>query len=100
MTRRTQFTGTADSRRREARKHLQALPVNDFSTGLDLSPAAPSKAELTCKRKPAMRAVVATITTRTKHYPSADNICLADVAIFNAGYRTDKYNNPYHVIKG
>lgn len=87
MTRRTQFTGTADSRRREARKHLQALPVNDFSTGLDASPAAPSKAELTCKRKPAMRAVVATITTTTKHYPSADNMCLPDVAIFSAGFR-------------
>lgn len=87
MTRRTQFTGTADSRRREARKHLQALPVNDFSTGMDVSPAAPSKVELTCKRKPAMRAVVATITTSTKHYPSADNICLPEVAIFSARYR-------------
>ncbi len=87
MTRRTQFTGTSESRRREARKHLQALPVNDFSTGLDVSPAAPSKAELTCKRKPAMRSVVATITTTTKHYPSVDNGCLPDVSIYRAGFR-------------
>lgn len=87
MTRRTAFTGSSSARRREARKHLQAVPVNDFSTEMKLERPTPSKVELTCKRKPAPRAVVATITTSTKHYPSADNICLADVAIFNAGYR-------------
>lgn len=55
MTRRTQFNGTAATRRREARQHLQVLPVNDFSKELDVAPAKPSRVELTCKRKPVGR---------------------------------------------
>ena len=37
---------------------------------------------------------------RSKEQASADNICLPDVAIFAAGFRSDKYEHPYHVIKG
>lgn len=37
---------------------------------------------------------------RSKEQASADNICLPQVAIFAAGNRSDKYEHPYHVIKG
>lgn len=37
---------------------------------------------------------------RSKEQASADNICLSDVAIFAAGHRSDKYEHPYHVMKG
>ncbi|MCS3423409.1 hypothetical protein M2403_002010 [Rahnella sp. BIGb0603] len=37
---------------------------------------------------------------RSKEQASADNICLPQVAIFAAGHRSDKYEHPYHVIKG
>lgn len=37
---------------------------------------------------------------RSKEQASADNICIPDVAIFAAGHRSDKYEHPYHVIKG
>ncbi|MGA8121102.1 hypothetical protein [Rouxiella badensis] len=87
MTRRTQFNGTAATRRREARQHLQALPVNDFSTELSVEPAKPSKVELSCKRKPVGRVDKALSIPTEKHYPSADNICLPQVAIFAAGHR-------------
>lgn len=40
------------------------------------------------------------IPIRSKEQPSVDNICLAQVAMFSAGYRSDKYEHPYHVIKG
>lgn len=87
MTRRTQFNGTAASRRREARQHLQVLPVNDFSTELSVEPAKPSNVELTCKRNPVSRVDKALSIPKQKHYPSADNICLPQVAIFAAGHR-------------
>ena len=88
MTRRTQFNGTAATRRREARQHLQALPVNDFSTELNVVAAKPSKVELSCKRKPVGRVDKALAIRETKYYPSSDNMCLPDVAIFNAKYRS------------
>lgn len=87
MTRRTQFTGTAATRRREARQHLQALPVNDFTTELNVEPVKPSKVELTCKRKPVGRVDKALAVRETKYYASSDNICLPDVAIYSAGHR-------------
>ncbi|HDL6742423.1 TPA: hypothetical protein ACSRD7_004245 [Yersinia enterocolitica] len=87
MTRRTAFTGSSSARRREARKHLQPVAVNEFSTELKIDRPTPSKVELTCKRKPAMRAEVMTITRRVQYAPSADNICLPEVAAFAAGYR-------------
>ena len=37
---------------------------------------------------------------RSKEQASADNICLPQIAIFAAGHRSDKYEHPYHVIKG
>lgn len=37
---------------------------------------------------------------RSKEQASADNICLPQVAIFAAGHRSDKYEHPYHVMKG
>lgn len=37
---------------------------------------------------------------RSKEQASADNICLPDVAIFAAGHRSDKYEHPYHVMRG
>ena len=37
---------------------------------------------------------------RSKEQASADNICLPQVAVFAAGHRSDKYEHPYHVIKG
>ncbi len=40
------------------------------------------------------------VPIRTAASPSADNICLGDVAIFAAGHRSDKYTHPYHVMKG
>jgi hypothetical protein len=42
---------------------------------------------LSLNRKAVSRVDKALSVQTTKHYPSADNICLADVAIFNAGYR-------------
>ena len=37
---------------------------------------------------------------RSKEQASADNICLPQIAIFAAGHRSDKYEHPYHVMKG
>lgn len=37
---------------------------------------------------------------RSKEHASADNICLPQVAIFAAGHRSDKYEHPYHVMRG
>ncbi|MCW6607263.1 hypothetical protein [Yersinia ruckeri] len=98
MTRRTAFTGSSSARRREARKHLQLAAVNEFSTELKVERPTPSKVELTCKRKPAMRAEVMTITRRVQYAPSADNICLPEVAKFAAGFRNVR-EDCYHVIK-
>lgn len=82
MTRRTPFSGTAATRRRENRQHLQALAVNDFSKELDVTPARPSRVELSCKRKPVNRVDKALSVRETRYYPSADNLCLPQVALF------------------
>lgn len=83
MTRRTAFTGSSSARRREARKHLQPVAVNEFSTELKIYRPTPSKVELTCKRKPADRNELATLVHTTKVYDSLNNCCLPEVAIFS-----------------
>lgn len=40
------------------------------------------------------------VPMHSEYRPSADNICLPQIAIFAAGHRSDKYEHPYHVIKG
>jgi len=82
MTRRTPFNGTAATRRREARQHLQTLAVNDFSKELDVTPARPSRVELSCKRRPVSRVDKALSVRETRYYPSGDNLCLPQVALF------------------
>lgn len=53
MTRRTVFTGSAESRRRERRAHLQS----EVSKSADkLHRPTPSRVELQCKRKPMSQA--------------------------------------------
>lgn len=39
------------------------------------------------------------IPIRSKEKPSADNICLAQVAIFSAGFRTNR-KEAIHIVKG
>ncbi len=82
MTRRTLFNGTAATRRRERRLHLQTLSVNDFSKDLDVTPGRPSRVELSCKRKPINRVDKALSVRETRYYPSADNLCLPQVALY------------------
>ncbi|WP_369788072.1 hypothetical protein [Rouxiella sp. WC2420] len=82
MTRKTSFNGTAATRRRESRQHLQTLAVNDFSKELNVTPGRPSRAELSCKRKPVNRVDKALSVRETRYYPSADNLCLPQVALF------------------
>ncbi|CQI88942.1 Uncharacterised protein [Yersinia rohdei] len=38
------------------------------------------------------------VPARSKEQPSADNICLAQVAIFSAGYRTNS-KEAVHIVK-
>lgn len=38
------------------------------------------------------------VPARSKEQPSADNICLAQVAIFSAGYRTNR-KEAVHIVK-
>ncbi len=40
------------------------------------------------------------VPVRSKEQASADNICLPQIAIFAAGHRSDKYEHPYHVMRG
>ncbi|WP_141036625.1 antitermination protein N, partial [Escherichia coli] len=48
----------------------------------------PSRVVLQCKRKPAMRAEVITLTTLTRKYEGST--CLPNVALYAAGYRKSK----------
>ncbi|MCW2477717.1 hypothetical protein [Candidatus Symbiopectobacterium sp. NZEC135] len=84
MTRRTPFTGTSASRRREARKHLQPLEVS--SKEWDAAPEA-TKIELACKRKVMSKPEKATMVRDTPVYDSADNVCLPNVWVYQAGFR-------------
>ena len=99
MTRRTAFTGSASGRRRERRAHLQS----EASVSAEvLHRPTPSRIVLQCKR-PAADRVVKAVETETEYhkqilagaakYIGGDiqgSICLADVAIYNAGHRKSK----------
>lgn len=82
MTRRTSFNGSASGRRRERRAALQ----NEVTASSEsLHRPTESRVQLQCKRKPAMRSEVVTITTMVNHY--SGSTCLPDVALYAAGHR-------------
>uniref|UniRef100_UPI0020175EAE transcriptional antitermination N peptide n=1 Tax=Citrobacter freundii TaxID=546 RepID=UPI0020175EAE len=82
MTRRTSFSGSASGRRRERRAALQ----NEVTASSEaLHRPTESRVQLQCKRKPAMRSEVVTITTMVSQY--SGSTCLPDVALYSAGYR-------------
>ncbi|EEW3654549.1 antitermination protein N [Escherichia coli] len=85
MSRKTEFKGTAASRRRERRANLQS---QEAISSDKLHMPTPSRAVLQCKRKPAMRAEVITLTTLHRKYEGST--CLPNVAIYAAGYRKSK----------
>lgn len=85
MSRRTAFNGSASGRRRERRAILQNAETASSEV---MHRPTPSRVTLQCKRKPSMRAEVVTITTITKRYEGS--VCLPDVALYAAGYRTSK----------
>ncbi len=52
MSRKTVFTGSAAARRRERRRHLQPVAVDDFSTTLAMTDrSTPSKVERAARRR-------------------------------------------------
>ena len=79
MTRRTPFNGTAASRRREARKHLQTTENKAWD--------APVEQRVTLFRKATSRVDKALIARDTPVYDDMDNCCLPQVSLFKAGYR-------------
>ncbi|WP_423190828.1 antitermination protein N [Atlantibacter hermannii] len=87
MSRRTTFNGSSAARRRERRAHLQSEAA--ISSEVMHRPT-PARVELQCKRKPAMRAEVVTITSQVQHYEGS--CCLPQVALFNAGHRKSERN--------
>ncbi|EEZ5173149.1 antitermination protein N [Escherichia coli] len=82
MSRKTEFKGTATSRRRAHRAELQSP---EASSADKLHRPTPSRVYLQCKRKAAMRAEVVTITTLTRKYEGS--ACLPNTALYAAGYR-------------
>ncbi|MCX8980837.1 antitermination protein N [Citrobacter portucalensis] len=85
MTRRTSFNGSASGRRRERRAALQ----NEVTASSEsLHRPTESRVQLQCKRKPAMRSEVVTITTMVSQY--SGSTCLPDVALYAAGHRSSK----------
>lgn len=87
MQRRTAYTGSSASRRRERRAHLQPMATNDFNTTLTINRPTPSKVELASKRKAALRADTVTLTHIPKPQASISNCCLPQVAMYRARYR-------------
>ena len=85
MSRKTEFKGTAASRRRARRANLQS---QEAISSDKLHRPTPSRVALQCKRKPAMRAEVITLTTLTRKYEGSTY--LPNVAIYAAGYRKSK----------
>lgn len=85
MTRRTSFNGSASGRRRERRAALQNEVTASSET---LHRPTESRVQLQCKRKPAMRSEVVTITTMVSQY--SGSTCLPDVALYAAGHRSSK----------
>lgn len=81
----TEFKGTAASRRRARRANLQS---QEAISSDKLHRPTPSRVVLQCKRKPAMRAEVITLTTLTRKYEGST--CLPNVALYAAGYRKSK----------
>lgn len=65
MSRKTEFKGTAASRRRARRANLQS---QEAISSDKLHRPTPSRVVLQCKLKPAMRAEVITLTTLTRKY--------------------------------
>lgn len=85
MSRKTEFKGTAASRRRARRANLQS---QEAISSDKLHRPTPSRVVLQCKLKPAMRAEVITLTTLTRKYEGST--CLPNVALYAAGYRKSK----------
>ncbi|WP_241610261.1 antitermination protein N [Rosenbergiella epipactidis] len=97
MTRRTQYQGSASSRRREARAHLQSEASNNSE---ELHRPTPSRAVMSLKRDVVSR-VTKAVDTETEYrkqlkakaaeYNVAQmpegSICIPDVAIYQAGHR-------------
>lgn len=101
MTRRTAFNGSASGRRRERLK-LAAIArgveaTQEVISSEKLHRPTPSRAVLTLSRK-VDRVEKALIGRDTKVYDSADNRCLPQVAIFQAGHRTVR-KDAVHIIK-
>lgn len=88
----------AQERRRERRADKQAewKAANPLLVGVKSKPA--ERQVLTLNRKPVGRVDKALAIRETKYYPSSDNICLPDVAIYSAGHR-GKPKNPFHIQK-
>lgn len=82
MSRKTEFKGSAQSRRRAKRAALQSAEAVSSEV---LHRPTPSRVTLQCKRKPAMRAEVVTITNLVQEYQGS--CCLPEVALYAAGYR-------------
>lgn len=95
MTRRTQFAGSASGRRRERRAHLQSEASLSAEV---LHRPTPSRITLQLQRKPADRVAKAIEVQTTKYYPSADNICLPEVAKYSAGFRNVR-KDATHIVK-
>ncbi|MCU5775084.1 hypothetical protein N5923_23500 [Erwiniaceae bacterium BAC15a-03b] len=76
----------AQEKRRKARAEKQAAwkQANPLSVGVK---AKPVRQVLILNRKAVDRVEKAIAVQTTKYYPSADNICLPQVAIYAAGHR-------------
>lgn len=107
MTRRTQFAGSAAGRRRERRADLQS----EASVSAEvLHRPTPSRVVLQCKRKPA-DVVSKAVDTETEYHKQIlagaakylgseieSGMCIPQVAIYSAGYRTVR-KNAVHIVK-
>lgn len=107
MTRRTQFAGSAAGRRRERRAGLQSVASVSAEV---LHRPTPSRVVLQCKRKPA-DAVSKAVDTETEYHKQIlagaakylgseieSGMCIPQVAIYNAGYRTVR-KDAVHIVK-
>ena len=96
MTRRTQFTGSASSRRRERRAGLQSEVSSSSEV---MHRPTPSRVVLQCKRKPT-DVVSKAVDTETEYHKQIlagaakylgseieSGMCIPQVAIYNAGHR-------------
>ncbi|MCA1178905.1 MULTISPECIES: antitermination protein N [unclassified Pantoea] len=107
MTRRTQFTGSAAGRRRERRAGLQSEVSNSSEV---MHRPTPNRVLLQCKRQvtPSVNRAVDTETEYHKQILAGaakyiggevqDGMCLPEIAIFAAGYRTVR-KGAVHITK-